>query len=64
MLTVNVFVLLVPIDWSKEERYSRVPRLSDTPYSAKGEMEICKQRSGIEMRHQPAISIYGYVGGR
>jgi len=27
-------------------------------------MEICKQQSEIEMRHLPAISIYGYVGGR
>jgi len=41
---------------NKEERYSRVPRLSE-------EMEICKQQSEIEI-HLPAISIYGYVGGR
>jgi len=27
-------------------------------------MEICKQQIEIEMRHLPAISIYGYVGGR
>jgi len=27
-------------------------------------MEICKQQSEIEKRHIPAISIYGYVGGR
>jgi len=26
-------------------------------------MEICKQQSEIEMRHLPAILIYGYVGG-
>jgi len=26
-------------------------------------MEICKQQIEIEMRHLPAISIYGYVGG-
>jgi len=26
-------------------------------------MEKCKQPSEIEMRHLPAISIYGYVGG-
>jgi len=28
------------------------------------EMEICKQQSEIEVRHLPAISKYGYVGGR
>jgi len=52
--------------YNKGERYSRVPRLLDTRYSAKGtkEMEICKQQSEIEMRNPPAISIYGYVGGR
>jgi len=27
-------------------------------------MEICKQQREIEMRNLPAISIYGYVGGR
>jgi len=27
-------------------------------------MEICEQQSEIEVRHLPAISIYGYVGGR
>jgi len=27
-------------------------------------MEICKQQSEIDMRPLPAISIYGYVGGR
>jgi len=27
-------------------------------------MEICKQLSEIEMRQLPAISVYGYVGGR
>jgi len=27
-------------------------------------MEIFKQQGEIEMRHLPAISIYGYVGGR
>jgi len=27
-------------------------------------MKICKQQSEIEMRHLPAITIYGYVGGR
>jgi len=27
-------------------------------------MEICKQQSEIAMRNLPAISIYGYVGGR
>jgi len=27
-------------------------------------MEICKQQSDIEMRHLPAISIYGCVGGK
>jgi len=27
-------------------------------------MAICKQQSQIEMRHLPAISIYGYVGGK
>jgi len=48
----------------------RVPRLSDTRYSPKGnqrEMEICKQQSEMkcatQMRQLPAISIFGYVGG-
>jgi len=27
-------------------------------------METYKQQSEIVMRHLPAISIYGYVGGR
>jgi len=27
-------------------------------------MEMCKQQSDIEMRHLPAISINGFVGGR
>jgi len=26
-------------------------------------VEICKKQSEIVMRHLPAISIYGYVGG-
>jgi len=26
-------------------------------------MEICKHQIEIEMRHVPAISTYGYVGG-
>jgi len=40
---------------NKEERYSRVPRLSDSRYSLMGpnRMEICKQQSEIEMRHLP-----------
>jgi len=28
------------------------------------EMEVCKQKSEIEMRHLPAILIYGYVADR
>jgi len=40
---------------------SRVPRLSDTRYSAKGTKG--EQQSKIEMRTY-AISIYGYVRGR
>jgi len=45
----------------KKERYNRVHRLSDTRYSTKGtkgngDMQAAK----IEMRHLPAISIYGY----
>jgi len=47
------------IEENKEERYSRVPRLSD-----QSEMEICKAQSEIEVRHLPVISICGYVGGR
>jgi len=48
----------------KKERYNRVHRLSDTRYSTKGtkgngDMQAAK----IEMRHLPAISIYGYGGG-
>jgi len=27
-------------------------------------MEICKRQGEIVMRHPPATSIYGYVGGR
>jgi len=27
-------------------------------------MEICKPQSEIEVRRLPAISIYGYVGGK
>jgi len=27
-------------------------------------MEICEQQSEIEMRHLPAVSMYGYVSGR
>jgi len=52
---------------NKEERFSRVSRISYTRYSAEGskrEMEIYKQQSGIVKRHLCAISIYGNVGGR
>jgi len=38
----------------KEEGYSRVPRLSDTSYSAKG----------TKGKWRYATSKYGYVGGR
>jgi len=41
---------------NKEERYSRVARLSDTRYSAKrdqGEMEICKQKSEMKCATYP-----------
>jgi len=47
---------------TNEERCSRVPRLSDARYSAKGskmEMETYKQQSEIVKRHLPAISMYG-----
>jgi len=56
--TVGVYML------SKEERYSRVPRLPDTRYSAKGTKGKWRYASEIEMRQLPVISIYGYVGGR
>jgi len=32
--------------------------------AAEWEMKICNQQIEIVMRHPPAISIYGYVGGR
>jgi len=44
-----------------------MPRLSDNRYLAKGsrrEMELYQQQSEIVMRNLPAISIYGYAGGR
>jgi len=40
---------------NKKERYSRVPRLSDTRYSANGTKGKWRNAS---------TSIYGYVGGR
>jgi len=45
---------------NKEGTYSRVPRLSDTLYSAKYRLQAAKRD---EMRHLPAISIYCYVRG-
>jgi len=45
---------------NKEERYSRVPRLSDTRYQR--EMEICKQQSEIKMRHLPAVDRFKRYG--
>jgi len=47
---------------AKENRYSRLPRLSDTRYSAKGTKG--KWRYASSKGRSPAISIYGYVGGR
>jgi len=41
-----------------EERYSRVPRLSDTRYSAKGTKWKWRYASS------KAKPIHGYVGGR
>jgi len=49
---------------NKEERYSRVPRLSDTQLMGPKKNGDSKQQSEIEMRHLPLISTYGYVGGR
>jgi len=46
----------------KEERYSRVPRLSDTHYSANGTKGKCKQQSEIEMRHLPAVDRFKRYG--
>jgi len=41
---------------NKRERYSRVRRLSDTRYSAKGtKWSLLQAVSEIEMRHLPAI---------
>jgi len=42
---------------NKEERYSRVPRLSD-----QREMEICKPQSEIKMRHLPAVDRFNRYG--
>jgi len=50
---------------NKEKRYSRVPRLSDTRYSAKKdqrEMEICKQQSEIKKRQLPAVDRFKRYG--
>jgi len=47
-----------------EERYSRVPRLTDTRYSAEGTKGKWRYATEIEMRHLPATSIYGYVDCR
>jgi len=45
---------------NKEERYSRVPRLSDTRYSkGNGDMQ---QQSEIKMRHQPAVDRFKRYG--
>jgi len=51
---------------NKEKRYSRVPRLSDTRYSAKGTKGkwIYASSKARLKRHLPAISIYRYVDGR
>jgi len=40
---------------NKEERYSRVSRLSDTRYSAKGTKGKWRYASENEMRHIPAV---------
>jgi len=43
---------------NKEERYSRVPRLSDTRYSVKGtkgKWRYASLQSEIKMRHLPAV---------
>jgi len=60
MYTLAVII----IKFNKEERYSRVPRLSDTRYSAKGTQGKWRYASEIDLRHLPVITIYGYVSGR
>jgi len=61
-----LFTKLKIFHFNPEERYSQVSRLSDTRFSAKGprgdgDMQAASE---IVMRQLPAISNYGYLGGR
>jgi len=57
-----MLVNLVNLFKSKEERYSRVPRLSDTRCSALAEMEICQHQNEIKIRHLPVVDRFKRYG--